>query len=46
MRQDYSQTQVVILPHCGHYPTIENPPDFNHALLNFYAGVERDLADL
>ena len=41
MRADYSGTQVVILPGCGHYPTIENPHDFNHALLNFYAGVER-----
>jgi len=41
MRKDYSQTQVVILPDCGHYPTIENPHDFNHALLNFYAGAER-----
>lgn len=41
MRKDYSQTQVVILPDCGHYPTIENPHDFNSALLNFYAGAER-----
>lgn len=41
MREDYSETQVVILPDCGHYPTIENPHDFNHALLNFYAGAER-----
>ena len=41
MREDYSQTQVVILPDCGHYPTIENPHDFNSALLNFYAGAER-----
>ena len=41
MRKDYSQTQVVILPDSGHYPTIENPHDFNSALLNFYAGVER-----
>ena len=38
MRGDYSRTQVVILPDCGHYPTIENAHDFNHALLNFYAG--------
>jgi len=46
MREDYSQTQVVILPDCGHYPTIENPHDFNCALLNFYAGVEKDLINL
>jgi pimeloyl-ACP methyl ester carboxylesterase len=38
MRQDYPQTHVVILPECGHYPSIENPQDFNQALLNFYAG--------
>ena len=38
MRADYSKTQVMILEGCGHYPTIENPYDFNHALLNFYAG--------
>lgn len=41
MRTDYSGTQTVILPGCGHYPTIENPHDFNHALLNFFAGAER-----
>lgn len=41
MRGDYAQTQVLILPDCGHYPTIENAHDFNHALLNFYAGAER-----
>lgn len=39
MRADYSRTQVVILPGCGHYPTIENPWDFNHALLNFYGAL-------
>ena len=42
MRRDYVDTHVVILPDCGHYPTIENPADFNRALLNFYAGVECD----
>lgn len=42
MRRDYPDTHVVILPDCGHYPTIENPADFNRALLNFYAGVERN----
>ena len=39
MREDYPDTQVMILPDCGHYPTIENPADFNRALLNFYAGL-------
>lgn len=39
MRVDYPDTHVIILPDCGHYPTIENPADFNHALLNFYAGL-------
>lgn len=41
MRRDYPDTHVVILPDCGHYPTIENPADFNRALLNFYAGIEQ-----
>lgn len=41
MRRDYPDTHVVILPLAGHYPTIENPDDFNRALLNFYAGIER-----
>lgn len=39
MREDYPDTHVIILPDCGHYPTIENPADFNRALLNFYAGL-------
>lgn len=39
MRQDYPDTHVIMLPDCGHYPTIENPADFNRALLNFYAGL-------
>lgn len=42
MREDYADTHVIILPDCGHYPTIESPADFNRALLNFYAGVERN----
>lgn len=41
MRADYSRAQVVMLPDCGHYPSIENAHDFNHALLNFYAGARR-----
>lgn len=39
MREDYADTHVIILADCGHYPTIENPADFNRALLNFYAGL-------
>ena len=41
MRNDYPATQVTILYDCGHYPTIENPYDFNHTLLNFYAGIAK-----
>lgn len=29
----------LILPESGHYPAIENPDDFNQAVLNFLAGV-------
>jgi 3-oxoadipate enol-lactonase len=39
MRADYPDTHVMLLPGAGHYPTIENPADFNRALLDFYAGV-------
>jgi pimeloyl-ACP methyl ester carboxylesterase len=39
MRKDYPATHVIVLPLAGHYPTIENPYDFNRALLNFYAGI-------
>jgi len=41
MRQDYADTHVVLLPESSHYPTIENPGDFNQALLNFLAGAEK-----
>lgn len=41
MRKDYPDTHVMILPLAGHYPTTENPEDFNRALLNFYAGIQR-----
>lgn len=41
MRADYPGTQTILLPDCGHYPTIENPHDFNSALINFYAGAAR-----
>ena len=39
MRRDYPDTHVLVIPNSGHYPTIENPTDFNRALLNFFAGV-------
>ena len=41
MRRDYAATHIVLLPDSAHYPTIENPQDFNQALLNFYAGAEK-----
>jgi 3-oxoadipate enol-lactonase len=41
LRKDYPALHIVLLEGCGHYPTIENPADFNHALLNFYAGAEK-----
>lgn len=43
MRADYPATHVMIIPDAGHYPTIENPYDFNRALIDFFAGVERDV---
>jgi pimeloyl-ACP methyl ester carboxylesterase len=39
MRSICPRYQAVILPDCGHYPAIENPDDFNAAVLNFLAGV-------
>lgn len=39
MRKDYPATHVMMIPLAGHYPTIENPSDFNRALVDFYAGV-------
>nr|WP_280526289.1 alpha/beta hydrolase [Novosphingobium marinum] len=38
MSQLYPDTCVTIIPNCGHYPTIENPIDFNRAVTNFVAG--------
>ena len=38
MKALYPATQTVILADCGHYPAIENPQDFNAAVLNFLAG--------
>jgi pimeloyl-ACP methyl ester carboxylesterase len=29
----------ILLPDAGHYPTIENPEGFNHAVMDFLAGV-------
>lgn len=41
MRNDYPPTHVMLIPSSGHYPTIENPYDFNRAILNFFAGVSK-----
>ncbi len=41
MREDYPDVHVMMVPQSGHYPTIENPRDFNQALLDFYAGAAR-----
>jgi pimeloyl-ACP methyl ester carboxylesterase len=38
MRRDVPHVHVMMIPDSGHYPTIENPRDFNLALLDFYAG--------
>ena len=38
MRGDIPHIHVMMIPESGHYPTIENPFDFNMALLDFYAG--------
>jgi pimeloyl-ACP methyl ester carboxylesterase len=38
MRADIPHIHVMMIPDSGHYPTIENPRDFNQALLDFYAG--------
>lgn len=39
MREFCPRYHGVVLPECGHYPAIENPHDFNVAVLNFLAGV-------
>lgn len=39
MKQDYPNAHALIVPDCGHYVAIENPSDFNRAVLNFIAGV-------
>jgi 2-succinyl-6-hydroxy-2,4-cyclohexadiene-1-carboxylate synthase len=38
MKALYPGTHGILLPDCGHYPAIENPEDFNAAVLNFIAG--------
>ena len=40
MRNDYPATHSVLLPDCGHYVAIENPDDFNRAVMNFIAGIQ------
>jgi len=39
MKQICPDLHAVLLPESGHYPAIENPEDFNRAVLNFIAGV-------
>ncbi|WP_017776859.1 alpha/beta fold hydrolase [Paraburkholderia kururiensis] len=41
MRRDVPDVLALELLDSGHYPTVENPRDFNRALLNFYAGAQR-----
>lgn len=38
-KADYPACHALLLPDCGHYVAIENPADFNRAVLNFLAGV-------
>lgn len=40
MKQDYPNCHALILPDCGHYIALENPDDFNRAVLNFVAGLK------
>ena len=37
-RQDVPDVHIALIPEAGHYPTAENPLDFNRTLLDFYAG--------
>lgn len=39
MRSYCPRFHGLLLPESGHYPAIENPTDFNQAVLNFLAGV-------
>ena len=41
LRADVSDLHTVLVPEAGHYPTAENPLDFNRVLLDFYAGAAR-----
>jgi pimeloyl-ACP methyl ester carboxylesterase len=43
MKADYAKCHGVILPDCGHYIALENPDDFNRAVLNFIAGLSAGL---
>jgi pimeloyl-ACP methyl ester carboxylesterase len=40
-RQDLPDVHIALIPEAGHYPTAENPLDFNRTLLDFYAGAAR-----
>lgn len=41
MRSDFPGLHISFIPDSGHYPTSENPLDFNRELLDFYAGAAR-----
>lgn len=40
MKYLYPACHAVIVPDAGHYPAVENPQDFNAAVLHFLAGVK------
>lgn len=41
LRGDVPELHTVLVPEAGHYPTAENPHDFNRVLMDFYAGAAR-----
>ncbi len=43
MKRDYPNCHGLILTDCGHYIALENPDDFNRAVVNFIAGVRGGL---
>jgi pimeloyl-ACP methyl ester carboxylesterase len=40
MKAVYPDVHSLLLPDAGHYPALENPHDFNRAVLNFIAGIK------
>jgi pimeloyl-ACP methyl ester carboxylesterase len=41
MKNVNRRAQAAVIPESGHYPAIENPYDFNTAILNFIAGIRQ-----